>query len=743
MARNLPIRIGTGALLGSLALGVSASAQQFVHNTTNVPSSGSSTENVDFADIDLDGDWDAGFANGGDAGNQQNVLWRNQGLAQGGTLGVFTNVTGTQFPVVLDDSRDIEFVDLDADGDHDLYISNTSQIVNQTNRWWINQGGLQGGTTGFYQDQTAAHWSGLGGASSSIAPTQLIGGGFIDFSCDCDFGDLDNDGDLDLVHSTYGGAFGGNVPTRIFLNNGSGVYSEFNPSLFQLPGQNIANGNPGIWCQGTQSANTVNANGANCDIASSALDIDVQDIDGDFDLDILHGARQEVPRMFANRFAENGNVLGFRDVTGATFSGVYSTGNGHYEQEMGDQDGDGDIDIYGLNWLVSGGFNDIVTKNNGNGTYQAVVTLGSSSSDDNEGDFLDYDNDGDLDLFIANFSGQDRAYSNNGTGTYAFQSTGTVLPSDSTTSLDADGADVDNDGDEDIFVANDAGQAEWYLQNTTSANDTFAPYVPRLEQAPNRNAGPVPTAVRFWTGDNHAYYIIAYYTATLDVTVNGGPVTTYPARTMWGQQFRCEIPGNLVGTIGYTAHVTDRYGNTGTSATKSYIANPAGPSPMVSYCDAGLSGVIACPCGNPPSGAGKGCDNSSGTGGAVLTASGTASLAVDTVVFISSGETPVATSVVLQGTADAPAGVVYGQGVRCVDGSLKRLYTKGAVGGSITAPTFGDPTVSAASAALGDVITAGSTRYYGVYYRDPTVLGGCPPTSTFNITQSGSVAWGP
>jgi len=318
-----------------------------------------------------------------------------------------------------------------------------------------------------------------------------------------------------------------------------------------------------------------------------------------------------------------------------------------------------------------------------------------------------------------------------------------VIPTDTTTSLDADTCDVDDDGDEDVFVANDQNQAEWYLQNTSTANDTFAPYLPRLEQAPNRTAGNAPTVVRFWVGDNHAYYVIPYYQASVDVSVNGGSTTTYPARTMWGQQFRCEIPGNLVGSISYTAHCTDRYGNTGASVTNVYTSNQGGTSPMVSYCDPGAAGVLVCPCGNPPSGSDRGCNNSANTGGAQLTASGTASISADTVIFATTGEKPTATSVVLQGSTSNAAGLVFGQGVRCVAGSLKRLYVHNAVGGSISAPVGGDLSVSVRSAALGDPLSAGTTRYYAVYYRDPSVLGGCPAANTFNLTQSGSIQWQP
>ena len=171
--------------------------------------------------------------------------------------------------------------------------------------------------------------------------------------------------------------------------------------------------------------------------------------------------------------------------------------------------------------------------------------------------------------------------------------------------------------------------------------------------------------------------------------------------------------------------------------------DPGSSSPGTDMCQPGGGSVIACPCANPPSGTPRGCDNSAATGGAQLTSTGTASLAGDTVVFATNGEKPTATSVLLQGNALIGSGVAFGQGVRCAGGTLKRLYVKTASGGSITAPGVGDPSVSARSAALSDPIAAGTMRWYAVYYRDPIVLGGCPASSTFNITQTQQVTWAP
>ena len=163
----------------------------------------------------------------------------------------------------------------------------------------------------------------------------------------------------------------------------------------------------------------------------------------------------------------------------------------------------------------------------------------------------------------------------------------------------------------------------------------------------------------------------------------------------------------------------------------------------VSVCEPGVNGVRGCPCANPPAGSGVGCNNSSNTGGAHISATGASRLSADGLKFVTSGQRPSAASLLLQGTALSANGNAFGQGVRCVTGVLKRMYIKNAVGGSITVPAGTDLSVSARSAAMGDTIAPGTHRYYGVYYRDPIMLGGCTPVNGYNVTQQLDVTWMP
>jgi hypothetical protein len=122
---------------------------------------------------------------------------------------------------------------------------------------------------------------------------------------------------------------------------------------------------------------------------------------------------------------------------------------------------------------------------------------------------------------------------------------------------------------------------------------------------------------------------------------------------------------------------------------------------------------------------------------------GAPSLAFDSVGLVSTGELPSAFTIFLQGTTTI-APVVFGDGLRCAHGILKRLYVKPAVAGVVTAPLAGDPSISARSASLGDPIAPGSMRYYQVYYRDPEPTF-CPiPTgNNWNVSNGLIVIWAP
>jgi len=149
----------------------------------------------------------------------------------------------------------------------------------------------------------------------------------------------------------------------------------------------------------------------------------------------------------------------------------------------------------------------------------------------------------------------------------------------------------------------------------------------------------------------------------------------------------------------------------------------------------------ACPCANVGT-AGRGCDNSAATGGAKLEAFGDP--LSDNVVLQSSGELPTALSIFLQGDVINSNGVVFGDGVRCAGGSLKRLYVRNASGGVASAPQPGNPSITAQSTALGDPIAplSGATRIYQAYYRDPNLaFCAAPPGNSWNISSAITIIW--
>jgi hypothetical protein len=179
-----------------------------------------------------------------------------------------------------------------------------------------------------------------------------------------------------------------------------------------------------------------------------------------------------------------------------------------------------------------------------------------------------------------------------------------------------------------------------------------------------------------------------------------------------------------------------------TFQTTGQVPGNGGPPAGTAFCIGDGSDpavAVMCPCFNLGA-PGRGCENSASTGGAQLTASGTT--VPDTLVLTSSGELPTALTIFLQGNALQVGGAVFGDGIRCVGGNLKRIGVNNAVGGTTSYPQVGDPSISAQSAALGDPIAPGSTRYYQAYYRDANPAFCAAPTGdTFNVSSGQIVGW--
>jgi len=119
-----------------------------------------------------------------------------------------------------------------------------------------------------------------------------------------------------------------------------------------------------------------------------------------------------------------------------------------------------------------------------------------------------------------------------------------------------------------------------------------------------------------------------------------------------------------------------------------------------------------------------------------LTAAGTTR--PDQVVLTCAGELSSSLSLLLQGDA-ATLPALFGDGVRCIGGRLERLYARNAQNGSVALPAAGDPSITARSAALGDPIAAGSSRFYQVLYRDGAAA--FCAGSTWNASNALSIAW--
>ena len=140
----------------------------------------------------------------------------------------------------------------------------------------------------------------------------------------------------------------------------------------------------------------------------------------------------------------------------------------------------------------------------------------------------------------------------------------------------------------------------------------------------------------------------------------------------------------------------------------------------------------ACPCGNN-GGPGRGCANSA-TIGAYLYEQGNPWTSADTVSLTAYSLPSSATCLFFQGTGIGASGTTFGDGVRCISGTVVRIGTKTAVNGVAVYPEAGDASISV----KGLLNTNGGWRGYQAWYRNAANF--CTP-STFNMTSGVRIIW--
>jgi hypothetical protein len=391
-----------------------------------LPATAEWTNRVALADIDGDGRVDLLFANGGNYSEpgapEPNRAFLNR--TENGVLR-FEERSPEVFGPAGDAARVVEARDVDGDGNVDLFVGTTFQSQSRLYR---------GEGEGRFREVTQTH-----------LPRMPLSVG------DLDIGDVDDDGDLDVVLADWGP--GNNMTnaggrTRLWLNDGSGRFTDET---------------------GERMPET---------LVRFSWDVNLVDVDNDADLDVVVSCKRcGGGTLFRNdgrgRFEED-----FRAIPQYT---------NNYAFEPMDVNGDGFLDLVTVNdgEIVEGksvSRREHLFVNDGKGSFRDLTPelwpdSENPGEDDNAVAFLDADSDGDADFLLGALTGEDRLLVNDGKGRLTLAAG--IFDGDATPgTLAIAVADLDGDGRLDVVQ----GQGE----HPTAASERIHLGVglPRDESAP-------------------------------------------------------------------------------------------------------------------------------------------------------------------------------------------------------------------------------------------------------------------
>ena len=190
------------------------------------------------------------------------------------------------------------------------------------------------------------------------------------------------------------------------------------------------------------------------------------DVDNDGDLDIFVANEYGTNRLYLN----NGAGI-FTEITRS--AGLLSKEGGN-AASFSDIDNDGDVDLYVTNWSASNVLyrNDFMETGKLHFTdiTQASGTGGATYLKSNAVVWADIDNDADMDLLVTNRKGGNRLYYNNGKG---FFDKSIQIGSANDASYGAVVADFDGDGNKDIYINNIGKNALYRYQENAFVRDSL------------------------------------------------------------------------------------------------------------------------------------------------------------------------------------------------------------------------------------------------------------------------------